>query len=214
MMREEILEAAAAVESPGEKSDAMRECIQAVTLRSLHESGAFASLCLTGDAALRFAGDPSSGLISGNSNGRPATGLGSGHAGYATDLEFRLVDKKGYRPEQWFFTVRRRLRSMGLDARIAFARRGPIHSGWIKVSGLLAEAGLSPSPDEALGFTIVIGITPLERAACRVKIVEAAGECFALRYRIPDTLDRQDPTFRRGYQLLTLSQSTSPIRDL
>lgn len=171
MMREEILEAAAAAESPGGKSGAMRECIQAVTLRSLHESGAFASLCLTGDAALRFAG-----------------GLGSGHAGYATDLEFRLVDKKGYRPEQWFFTVRRRLRSMGLDARIAFARRGPIHSGWIKVSGLLAEAGLSPSPDEALGFNIVIGITPLERAACRVKVVEAAGECFALRYRIPETL--------------------------
>lgn len=161
MMREEILEAAALAGTQEEKLGTLRECIQAATLRSFHESGAFSTLCLTGAAAGRFV---------------------SGAPGYAQDLDFLVVNKAGYSPEKWLFKAQRYLRFMGLDTRIAFARKAAFHAGWIKVTGLLAEAGLSSSPADALGFRISIAPEAPEGVACKVKLVEAAGECFALRF--------------------------------
>ena len=163
MMREEILEAAGLAETPEEKLCLLRECIQAATLRSLHELGAFEKLCMTGETARHFA---------------------SGVPEHVVDLEFRLVDKKGYKPEQWLFAVKRRLHFKGLDARIAFARKVSTHSGWVKVMGLLTEAGLAKSEAETIGFRIVIDIEPIEPAMCKVKLVDMAGECFGVRYVI------------------------------
>ena len=160
MMREEILEIADKAETPEAKLCAIRACIQAAALRSLHELGAFEKLCLTGESARHFA---------------------TGAPEHITDLEFGLVDKKGlqqggkpgYKPEQWLFAVKRRLRFMGLDPRIAFARKASIHAGWVKVTGLLAEE---------VGFRIVIDIAPVEPATCGVKLVDMAGESFGVRY--------------------------------
>lgn len=162
MIKEEILEKAVAAVTPEEKRQLLKEALQAAVLRSLHESGAFSSLCLTGAAARHFA-----------------------HAAsvFPSDLEFGLVDKKGYKPEQWLFAAMRRLRFMGFDPRIAFARKLARHVGWIKLPGLLAEAGMAESEKEALGFGFVIDIAPGEKSGCRVSLVEAHGECFALRWR-------------------------------
>jgi len=176
MMREEILERAASAGTPEEGRAILRECVQAATLRSLHESGAFDSVCLSGEAARRFA---------------------EGSPEYAADLEFRVVDKKGhkpsakpgatpgYKPERWLFAAKRRLGFMGLDAGIAFARKASSHAGWIRVPGLLAEAGLADSASETVGFRIVIDIAPIDASTCAVKLVDAAGECFGIRYRHP-----------------------------
>lgn len=153
MMREEMLEAAALAGTPEEKLGVLRECIQAATLRSLHESGAFSTLCLTGEAAGRFA---------------------AGAPGYVQDLDFVIVSKAGYNPEKWLFKAQRSLRFMGLDTRIAFARKVSTHAGWVKVTGLLPET---------IGFRIVIDIEPIDAAMCRVKVVDMAGECFAVRYK-------------------------------
>ena len=158
MMREEILEVADKAETPEAKLCATRACIQAAALRSLHELGAFEKLYLTGESARHFA---------------------SGAPEYITDLEFGLVDKKGckpgYKPEQWLFAVKRRLRFMGLDARIAFARKASIHAGWVKVPGLLAGD---------VGFRIAIDLAPIDPATGTVKLVDMAGECFGIRYVI------------------------------
>ncbi|MDP2815551.1 MAG: hypothetical protein Q8O19_02600 [Rectinemataceae bacterium] len=83
------------------------------------------------------------------------------------------MDKKAYKPEQWLFAVKRRLRFMGLDARIAFARKASIHAGWVKVMGLLSEE---------LGFKINIDITPLAAETTKVALVDMAGEYFGIRY--------------------------------
>jgi len=152
MMVEEILEIADKAETPEAKLCATRACIQAAALRSLHELGAFEKLCLIGESARHFA---------------------TGTPDYITDLEFSLVDKKGYKPEQWLFAVKRRLRFMGLDPRIAFVRKISTHSGWVKVTGLLTEE---------LGFKISIDITPLAAETTKVAIVDMAGESFGIRY--------------------------------
>ena len=154
MIREEVLEAAAAVEGTETKLAVMREWLQAATLRSFHESGAFLSVCLAGQAAQRF---------------------GGGSSQYVPDLEFVLVGKKGYGPEKWLFKAKRYLGFSGLDARIAFARKGNLHSGWVKVPGFL--------DGEDLGFRILVDATPAEMVVSTVKIVESAGQCFGIRYK-------------------------------
>jgi hypothetical protein len=154
MIREEILEATAAVEGREAKLAVMRDWVQAAVLRSFHESGAFLSVCLAGQAARHF---------------------GEASPNGAQDLEFVLVVKKGYGPEKWLFKAKRYLGFSGLDARIAFARRGNLHSGWVKVSGLLEG--------EDLGFRILVDAAPAEAPASKMRIVEAGGQCVGIRYK-------------------------------
>lgn len=156
-----VLETAMREASPEGRRAILRERVQAAVLRSLHESGAFGSLCLSGQAALRFAlGGPS----------------------FAAELSFFVVDKKDYRPEKWLFAAQRRLRFMGLNARIAFARRPEFHSGWIRIPDLLAEAGLSDSPAEELGVKITIELAAPQGAVCEIGLSKFQEEHFALRY--------------------------------
>lgn len=53
-MKDELLGDVAKVENPTQKLNLMREYLQAVALRSLHESEAFKNLAFVGGTALRF----------------------------------------------------------------------------------------------------------------------------------------------------------------
>jgi hypothetical protein len=159
MIREELLEAAAAADAIEAKLGVMRDLVQVIVLRSFHESGAFGSVALAGEAASRFGGNS---LV------------------FARDLEFVLTSKQGYAPEKWLFKAQRYLRFSGLEARIAFARRGNLHSGWVKPSGLAAAAGLHPSADEALGFRILVDAAPVGPVSSTARIVEAGGTFLGL----------------------------------
>ena len=96
-------------------------------------------------------------------------------------LEFALLDKKDYKPERWLFAAKRRLRFMGLDPRIAFARKLTVHQGWVKVPGLLAEAGLPDDPADPLGVRIQISLTPPVNGVTSVAIVERFGLRFGVK---------------------------------
>lgn len=163
MLKEEMLELAAAAEGAEAKRAVLRDCLQASVLRSFHEAEAFLSVALVGDGA---AGGQS--------------GAASGQSG-AAGLEFVLLDKKDYKPERWLFAAKRRLWFMGLDPRIAFARKLSVHQGWVKVPGLLAEAGLPEETGDPLGFKITIDIAPQERPETAATIVERYGLRFGLR---------------------------------
>lgn len=92
-------------------------------------------------------------------------------------LEFSLLSKKGYKPESWLFAMRRKFRFMGVSARIAFARRGDIHSGWIKFPGLAREDARRP-PD----IRVTIHAKPLPEGLKThvARLVEHEGERFAV----------------------------------
>jgi len=99
----------------------------------------------------------------------------------AAGLEFVLLDKKDYKPERWLFAAKRRLRFMGLDPRIAFARKLSVHQGWIKVPGLLAEVGLPEDAADPLGVKIQIALAPPEPCVASVAIVERFGLRFGVK---------------------------------
>ncbi len=161
MLKEEMLELAAAVADPEGKRAVLRDCLQASVLRSFHEAEAFLSVAMIGDL--------------GGQTG--AAGVPGGAAG----LEFVLLDKKDYKPERWLFAAKRRLWFMGLDPRIAFARKISVHQGWVKVPGLLAEAGLPEDPADPLGVKIQISLKPPENNATTVSVVERHGLRFGIK---------------------------------
>lgn len=149
MLKEEMLELAAAAADPEAKRAILGDCLRASLLRSFHEAEAFLSVALVGE----------------------------GPAG----LEFALLDKKDYKPERWLFAAKRRLRFMGLDPRIAFARKLSVHQGWVKVPGLLADAGLPEDAAEPLGVRIQINLAPPENGVATVDIVERFGLRFGVK---------------------------------
>lgn len=153
MIKEEILELAmqGANAEKGDGSEIVRECLQAAVLRSFHESGAFASVCLVGDGARRFA---------------------VGKEERVDELGFALFDKAGYAPERWLFKAQRYLRFMGFDTRIAFTRKAFVHAGWLRTA------------DGKVEVKIRIELGAVDRANCTIKVVEVAGECFAVRYGV------------------------------
>jgi hypothetical protein len=151
MIKEEILELASAGAATGDGSEIVRECLQAAVLRSFHESGAFASVCLKGMGARRFA---------------------EGKRERVDELGFALFDKAGYAPERWLFKAQRYLRFMGFDTRIAFTRKAAVHAGWLRTA------------DGQVEVKIRIELEPVDRAGCATKVVEVAGECFAVRYDV------------------------------
>jgi hypothetical protein len=149
MLKEEMLELAAAALDPETKRAVLGDCLRASLLRSFHEAEAFLSVALVSE----------------------------GESG----LEFALLDKKDYKPERWLFAAKRRLRFMGLDPRIAFARKLSVHQGWVKVPGLLSEAGLPEDPADPLGVRIVFDIAPPAALATSVAIVERFGLRFGVK---------------------------------
>lgn len=149
MLKEELLELAAAATDPEAKRAVLGDCLRASLLRSFHEAEAFLSVALVSE----------------------------GPAG----LEFVLLDKSDYKPERWLFAAKRRLWFMGLDPRIAFARKLSVHQGWVKVPGLLAEAGLPEDAAEPLGLRIQINLAPPEPLATKVVIVERMGLRFGIK---------------------------------
>ena len=135
---------------PGLALNLLREYLQALVLRSFHECEAFRPLAFVGGTALRFL------------HGLPR---------FSEDLDFSVVSTEGYEGKQWMAKVKRDLALAGLDPQVTWNDRKVVHTGWIRLPGLLHEAGLSAMPDEKLAIKVEIDTRPPEGARCERRIV-------------------------------------------
>jgi hypothetical protein len=168
-LRAEMATEARSIESLDERGSYLLDRLDSILLRIFHEAGAFSRIALSGPAAAHY---------SGRVTGDPPS------------LDFVRLDTKGYSPEQWLFKVKKYLAFMGIEARMAFSKKGAEHSGLVKVYGLAAETGLSASPGDAivlrLRFSAPEGSPANSGALARIEIASAqvkrGGERFAIRY--------------------------------
>ncbi len=129
-MREQALALAREAPDPRQALNRLREYVQALILRSFHESEAFRSLAFVGGTALRFL------------HGLPR---------FSEDLDFCLVSGDGYDGLAWMTKVKRDLTLAGLDSEVTWNGRRTVHAGWVRVSGILQERPfLERPPDSAL----------------------------------------------------------------
>ena len=149
-MKEQALMIAKQFNNPGEKLNRLREYLQTFILHSFHESEAFANLAFVGGTALRF-------LFQ-----LPR---------FSEDLDFSLEAKKDYEPEKWLAKLNRDLSFAGFDAKVRSNTKKTVFVGWVDVSELLHEVGLSGHKQQKLSIKIEIDQNPPKGADFKTTVV-------------------------------------------
>ncbi len=138
-MKDEALALAADAPDATQRLNLLREYLQALALRSLHESEAFVNLAFVGGTALRFL------------YALPR---------FSEDLDFSLLEGTGYDPEAWMKKLKRDLSLAGFKVRVTWNGRSTVHKAWIRVAELLHEAGLAGVPQQNLSVKLEIDTRP------------------------------------------------------
>ena len=166
-MKEQALALARGASDPGEALNRLREYLQALVLRSLHESEAFRPLAFVGGTALRFL------------HGLPR---------FSEDLDFSLVATDGYDAKAWLLKVKRDLALAGFDPEVTWNDRKTVHTGWVRISGVLQEAGLSAMPGQKLAIKVEVDTRPPAGARCERRVVTRHMTFLIQHYDLPSLL--------------------------
>lgn len=149
-MKDQALALVEKAKDRGQALNTLREYLQALVLRSFYESEAFRCLAFVGGTALRFL------------HGLPR---------FSEDLDFSLVSPEGYAGLVWMAKVKRDLALAGFTPEVTWNDRKTVHTGWVRLCGLLREAGLSPLADEKLAIKVEVDTRPPEGGHCERRIV-------------------------------------------
>ncbi|MEI6210338.1 MAG: nucleotidyl transferase AbiEii/AbiGii toxin family protein [bacterium] len=166
-MKEEALALVRGVPDPAQALNRLREYLQAFVLRSFHESEAFRPLAFVGGTALRFL------------HGLPR---------FSEDLDFSLVSSDGYTGKEWLAKVKRDLTLAGFDPEVTWNDRKVVHTGWVRVAGVLHDAGLSAMPTEKLAIKLEIDTRSPAGARCERQIVTRYVTFLVQHYDLPSLL--------------------------
>lgn len=153
--------------SPAQKRNVLREYLQAHVLYSLQSVRAFERIAFVGGTALRFL---------------------YGLRRYSEDVDFSLEDAKGYRFGRLLDRVEADLANAGFDVTIHPHEGEPVHSAFVRLSGLLYEAGLSPHRTEKLSVRIEIDTRPPAGATTKTTLINRYFLVALLHYDIPSLM--------------------------
>lgn len=201
-MREQALAIAKEASDSGTALNLLREYLQAFVLRSLHDCEAFRSLAFVGGTALRFL------------HGLPR---------FSEDLDFSLDQSAHYDGKAWMASVKRELTLAGFEAEVTWNDRKTVHTAWIRLAGLLRDAGLSALPEQKLSIKLEIDTHPPAGARSERRVVTRHLSFFLRHYDLPSLLagklhaltTRKYVKGRDWYDLLWyLSQRPAPIPNL
>jgi hypothetical protein len=165
-MKEQALALARGAADRGQALNAVREYLQSLVLRSFHESEAFRCVAFVGGTALRFL------------HGLPR---------FSEDLDFSLVAPDGYAGQAWMAKVKRDLALAGFTPEVTWNDRKTVHTGWVRLGGLLRDAGLSPLSDEKLAIKVEVDTRPPAGGHCERRLV-TRHLSFLLQYHDPPSL--------------------------
>jgi predicted nucleotidyltransferase component of viral defense system len=149
-MKQEAMTILAGETDPNRKLNLLREYLQALALRSFHESGAFANLSFVGGTALRFL---------------------FGLPRFSEDLDFSLEKSSGYDLQKWGAKLERDLRFGGFDPAVTVKSGKVVESVGLRVSGLLHETGLAAHPAQKLSIKLEIDTKPPAGAQTEIRVV-------------------------------------------
>lgn len=166
-MKEQALALVRDVKDTGQALNRLREYLQALVLRSFHESEAFRPLAFVGGTALRFL------------HNLPR---------FSEDLDFSLVSAEGYAGREWMEKVKRDLGLAGFAPEVTWNDRKTVHAGWVRLPGILRDAGLSAMADEKLAIKVEIDTRPPEGARCERRVVTRYVTFLLQHYDLPSLL--------------------------
>ena len=149
-MREEALGLVRDLPDPAKRLNLLREYLQTFALRSLHESEAFVRLSFVGGTALR---------------------LLFNLPRFSEHVDFCLDDPVGYAPVKWMEKLKRDMALAGFDVAVKWQERESIHVAWIRVAGLMSQAGISELTEQKLSIRLEIDTRPPAGAVSLAQVV-------------------------------------------
>jgi predicted nucleotidyltransferase component of viral defense system len=198
-MKEHALMIARGASDSGMALNLLREYLQAFVLRALHEHEAFRSIAFVGGTALRFL------------HGLPR---------FSEDLDFSLEQTDGYDGKVWMAAVKRELTLAGFDPEVTWNDRKTVHTAWVRLAGILNEAGLSALPEQKLSIKLEIDTHPPAGAYSERRVITRHLSFLLRHYDLPSLLagklhalmTRKFAKGRDWYDLLWyLSQRPAPV---
>ncbi|MBN2494899.1 MAG: nucleotidyl transferase AbiEii/AbiGii toxin family protein [Deltaproteobacteria bacterium] len=197
-MKEEALALIEDLDDPAAKLNRLREYLQALVLRSLHESEAFSSLAFVGGSSLRFL------------ENLPR---------FSEDLDFSLMRAEAYQPRPWLEKAKRDLEHAGLSCSITYKQRKTVHTAWVRIAGLLRDAGLSAHEAQNLSIKLEIDTVPPEGADLKRSLVTRFVTLAITHYtlesqmagKVHALLTRQYPKGRDWYDLIWYRSHRPPL---
>ncbi|MDO8525780.1 MAG: nucleotidyl transferase AbiEii/AbiGii toxin family protein [Candidatus Omnitrophota bacterium] len=125
--------------SDEEKLNRVREFLQIVTLKIIYDKGFFKNIVFVGGTALRIIYDLRR---------------------FSEDLDFSLVNDKGYAFSAVNSEIERGLKLYGLDVEAKAKEERTVHSSLLKFSSLLKKIGLSQLESQKLSIKIEVDSRP------------------------------------------------------
>ncbi len=197
-MKDQALAIVRGAKEPGQALNLLREYLQTLILRSFHECEAFRNLAFVGGTALRFL------------HNLPR---------FSEDLDFSMVSEKGYSGVEWMSKVKRDLSLAGFDPHITWNDRKVVHTGWIRLAGILYDAGIARVPDQKLAIKLEIDTRPPAGALCERSIITRTVTFLVQHYDLPSmmagklhaSITRKYVKGRDWYDLLWYRTQRPPI---
>lgn len=162
-MKDYVLELVSKKEGYNAKLNAMREYLQAYILKVMHDENVFRSTAFLGGTALRFLHD------------LPR---------FSEDLDFSLALNPSYAFPTLLKKIMSELKAVGYDASLVYNDQKTVNSAFIRFSGLMFEAGISPLKNQKFSVKIEIDTNPPQGAVLETRIVNKHFPISFLSYEI------------------------------
>lgn len=137
--------------TPAQKVNTLREYVQAHVLFSLQSKRAFERLAFVGGTALHFV---------------------YGLRRFSEDLDFSLEHKEGYTFHGLLTRIEADLTAAGFEVTIHLHEAAPVTSAFIRLPGLLYEAGVTPHRTQKLSIKIEIDTNPPAGAGMETTLID------------------------------------------
>jgi len=162
-MKDYVLELASQKEGYNAKLNTMREYLQAYILRVMHDEGVFRSVAFLGGTALRFL------------YGLPR---------FSEDLDFSSAGKLSVNFAALLKKIMSELAAAGYDASVVYNDQKTVNSAFVKFSGLMFDAGISPLKSQKFSIKVEIDSNPPQGAILETRIVNKYFPISFLSYEI------------------------------
>ncbi|NBS80087.1 nucleotidyl transferase AbiEii/AbiGii toxin family protein [bacterium] len=90
---------------------------------------------------------------------------------FSEDLDFSIVSADRYAGPVWMAKLKRDLALAGFSPEVTWNERRTVHTGWVRLHGILQEAGLSPLANEKLAIKVEVDTQPPGGGRCERQIV-------------------------------------------
>lgn len=163
-MKDYLLELVSKKSGYNAKLNAMREYLQAYTLRIMHDEGLFQTTAFLGGTALRFLYN------------LPR---------FSEDLDFSLAKEKKIQFSELIRKAKEELALSGYNVQVTCDEEKTVCNSFIKFEGLMYEAGISPLKSQKFSIKVEFDTNPPKGAVLRTDIVNKFFPISFLSYDLP-----------------------------